>query len=190
MRGLHLLQTRDIDRLAIAEPAFAGEIEHLAADHAADPRCARQRPRQQQPHRRVVVDFVSADDVEGERQQSVPGQDRGRIVGLLVQGRPAAAQIAVVHRRQIIVNQRITVDAFERSPGQKRGLARNAEHRRTLDHQKGPQPFSPAEARVPHGVHQPSRPRDFVGQGRIRQQLAQQRFGVLRGPVQSFRKIG
>src|SRR6202034_1505562 len=35
--GLHLLQARDIDRLAVAEPALAGEVEHLAADHAADP---------------------------------------------------------------------------------------------------------------------------------------------------------
>ena len=48
--GLHLLQARDVDRLAVAEAAFAGEVEHLAADHAADAGGARQRAGQQQPH--------------------------------------------------------------------------------------------------------------------------------------------
>ena len=187
--GLHLLQAGDVDRLAVAEPALAGEIEHLAADHAADSRCARQRARQQQAHGRVLVDLVAGDDVEGERQQPVAGQDRGGVVGLLVQRGPAAAQIAVVHRRQIVMDQRIAVDAFERRAGQQRGLARHAEHRRALDHQKRPQPLSAAEARIAHGVHQPFRPRDLVGQERIRQQLPKQGFGVLRGLVQSFRKI-
>ena len=50
--GLHLLQPRDVDRLAVAEAAFAGEIEHLAADHAADAGGARQRAGQQQAHSR------------------------------------------------------------------------------------------------------------------------------------------
>ena len=128
------------------------------------------------------VDFVAGDDVEGERQQPVAGQDRGGVVGLLVQGRPAAAQIAVVHRRQIVMDQRIAVDAFERGAGQQRGVARHAEHGRTLDHQERPQPFSAAEARIAHRLHQPLRPRDFVGQQRVRQQL---RRAGLRCPPRS-----
>ena len=188
--GLHLLQPRDVDRLAVAEAAFAGEVEHLAADHAADARRARQRARQQQAHGRVLVDLVAGDDVEGERQQPVAGEDRGGVVGLLVQGRPAAAQIAVVHRRQIVMDQRIAVDAFQRGAGQQRGLARHAEHGRALDHQKRPQPLAAAEARIAHGVHQPLRPRDLVGQQRIGQQLRQQGFGILRGLVQAFGKVG
>ena len=44
--GLHLLQPRHVDRLAVAEPPLAGEVQHLAADHSANSRCARQRPRQ------------------------------------------------------------------------------------------------------------------------------------------------
>ena len=67
--GLHLLQPRHVDRLAVAEAAFAGEIEHLAAGHAADAGGARQRARQQQAHVGVLVDLVAGDDVEGERQQ-------------------------------------------------------------------------------------------------------------------------
>jgi len=44
--GLHLLQPRDVDRLAITEPALARKVEHLAAGHAADPCGPRQRPGQ------------------------------------------------------------------------------------------------------------------------------------------------
>ena len=108
----------------------------------------------------------------------------------LVQGRPAAAQIAVVHRRQVVMDQRIAVDAFERGAGQQRGLARNAEHGRALDHQKRPQPLAAAEAGIAHGVHQPLRPRDLVGQQRVGQQFRQQGFGLLRGLVQAFGEIG
>ena len=183
--GLHLLQARDVDRLAVAEPAFAGEVEHLAADHAADPRGARQRAGQQQPHGRIPVDFVAGDDVEGQRQQSVAGEDRGGVVGLLVQRRPAAAQIAVVHRRQIVMDQRIAVDAFERGARQQRGLARDAEHGRTLDHQERPQPLAAAEARIAHRVHQPLRPGDLVGQQRVGQAAspAGLRYPRRSGPV-------
>src|ERR1700730_17087414 len=66
--GLHLLQAGDVDRLTVAEPALAGEIEYLAADHAADSRGPRQRPRQQQAYGGISMDFVAGDDVEGERQ--------------------------------------------------------------------------------------------------------------------------
>jgi hypothetical protein len=51
------------------------------------------------------VDLVPGDDVEGERQQPVTGQDRGGVVGLLVQRRPAAAQVGIVHRRQVVMDQ-------------------------------------------------------------------------------------
>ena len=171
--GLHLLQPRDVDRLAVAEPAFAGEVEHLAADHAADAGGARQRPRQQQAHRGVLVDLVAGDDVERQRQQRRRRRgSRWRRRSVLCRVGPAAAQIAVVHRRQIVMDQRIAVDAFQRRAGQQRGLARNAEHRRALDHQERPQPLAAAEARIAHRLHQPLRPRDLVGQQRVRQQFA------------------
>ncbi len=84
------------------------------------------------------MDLVAGDDVEGEGQQRVTGEDRGGIIIGFVEGGPAAAQIAVVHRRQVLVDQRIAVDAFERRAGQQGGVARNAEHGGTLHHQKRP----------------------------------------------------
>ncbi len=50
----------------------------------------------------------------------VAGEDRGRLVEGLVAGRPAAAQIAVVHRRQIVVDQRIGVHHLDRRGDLKR----------------------------------------------------------------------
>jgi hypothetical protein len=136
------------------------------------------------------MNLVAADDVESERQQSVAGQDRGGIVGLLVQRGTAATQIAVVHRRQIVVNQRIAVDAFKRGASQKCGIARHAEYGRAFDHQERPQPFAAAEAGIAHRVHQPFRPRDLVGQKRVGKKLPQQRLGILRGLVQSLGEVG
>jgi hypothetical protein len=52
-----------------------------------------------------------------------------------------------------------------------------------------PQPLATVEARITHGFDQPFRPRDLVGQKPVRQQLSKQGFGVLRGSVQSVRKV-
>src|SRR6266446_6270049 len=63
-----IAQPRDVDRLAVAEPALAGKVEHLAARHAADPRGPRERAGQCEAHAGVAVNLVAGDDVEGERQ--------------------------------------------------------------------------------------------------------------------------
>jgi hypothetical protein len=97
---------------------------------------------------------------------------------------------AVVHCRQVVVDQRIAVNAFQRSTGEQRRVARYAEDRRTLHHQKRPQALSSAQARIAHGIHQPFRPCDFVGQQCVGEKPCEQCFGVLRGLVQSFREVG
>ena len=61
-----------------------------------------------------------AQHVEGEGEQTVAGQDRGRLVEFLVRGRPAAAQVVVVHRRQVVVHQRIAMHELDRGAGHQR----------------------------------------------------------------------
>ena len=68
-------------------------------------------------------------NVEGEGQQAVAGENRGRLVEFLVRGRLAAPQVVVVHRRQIVMHQRIAVHAFERRARHQRALARHVEQR-------------------------------------------------------------
>src|SRR6185437_16899539 len=101
---------------------------------------------------------------EGERQQPVAGENGGRLVEGLVRGRTAAAQVVVVHRRQVVVDQRIAVDAFDRAAGAQRRRRVAAERAGGLDGQERPQPLAAAERAVTYGVEHPLRPRDLAGQ--------------------------
>ena len=52
--------------------------------------------------------------LEGEGQQGVPGQNRHRFAEHFVARGPAAPEIVVVQRGQIVVDQRISVDQLQR----------------------------------------------------------------------------
>jgi hypothetical protein len=95
--------------------------------------------------------------LERQRQQRVSRQDRGPFVEGLVHGGLTAAQIVVVHGRQVVVNERIAVHALERRRRFQRGLMCNAEQAGALEHQKGTQPLAAAESPQPHGLDQPMR---------------------------------
>ena len=53
-------------------------------------------------------------DLERQCLQRVSRQDRGRLVKGAVHGGPPAAQVVVIHGRQIVMHQGIAMDAFER----------------------------------------------------------------------------
>ena len=87
------------------------QVERLATGHAAQSRGARQPAHKVEPplqrlgrlarrDRRYV-----GDNVERQRQQAVAGEDRRRLVEGAVHRRLAAAQIVVVHRRQVVMDQ-------------------------------------------------------------------------------------
>ena len=52
---------------------------------------------------------------EGLRVEAVAGEDRHALAELHVAGRLAAAQLIVVHRRQVVVDQRVGVDQLDRA---------------------------------------------------------------------------
>jgi len=58
-------------------------------------------------------------------------------------GRPAAAQIAVVHRRQIVMDQRIGVHHLDRRGDLQGAPLRHPEQLRAGEHEQGSQPFLP-----------------------------------------------
>ena len=89
-----------------------------------------QRRDQLAAHRRVAMRIGIGQHLERHRQQTVAGEHRGRVVELLVAGRPAAPQIAVVHRRQIVVDQRIGVDHLDRRRDLQGAAPRHAEQLR------------------------------------------------------------
>ena len=73
----------------------------------------------------------------------------------LVAALPAAAQIVVIHRRQVVVNQRIDMDAFDGEPDAQRRFARNVEQIACRLHQQRAQSLAPADRRMTHRVIQP-----------------------------------
>ena len=93
------------------------------------------------------------------RQQAVAGQDRHAFAEDHVAGRPSAAQRVVVHRGQVVVDQRVGVNELERAGGRQR---QRAPLRRRLrrwprdrfggrEREQRPQPLAAGEEAVAHG---------------------------------------
>ncbi len=99
------------------------------------------------------------EDLESDRQQSVARQDRGRFVESLVHRRPPAPQVVVIHGGQVIVYERVAMDAFERAGCIQRLIRADAEQGRALDHEEGPEALAAAERAISHRFEQPRRNR-------------------------------
>ena len=129
-------------------------------------------------------------NVEGKRQQAVAGEDRGRLVEFLVRGRLPAPQVVIVHRRQIVVHQRIAMHAFERGAGHQRlrGAARRTGAAVSTT-RNGRNRLPPPRLDIAHGVHQARRPRLISpAAGVVVKQPIQQVLGILGGRVEARRK--
>jgi hypothetical protein len=95
---------------------------------------------------------VGGEDLEGQRLHGIGGEDRRGLVEGAVGGGPAPAQVVVVHRRQVVVDQRECVHELD-------GGGRRVEPRRVdaeglaggVDEQ-WPDPLAAAEHRVAHGL--------------------------------------
>ena len=131
------------------------EIERLALRHALPAAGLGQQQDQLGANGGIGMGARVAQDLEGQRQKGVAGQDGGRLVEGDVQGRAPAAQRVVVHRRQVVMHQRVAMDAFERAGGGKRVVFLDAEQSRRFDQKKGPQPLAAAKRRIAHGLAEP-----------------------------------
>ena len=127
---VHLAQAVGVERSGARMPA-ALEIDRLAADHAGGARGVGDDARSP----RACGALSRGDDVRiGRRlareqrerfgQQRVAGEDRHALAEDDVRGRPAAAQRVVVHRRQVVVDERIGVNHLERAGRRQRQRVR------------------------------------------------------------------
>ena len=93
--GLHCLQGRDLDFVErvtrIGETAFGRKIEHLAPGHAAEPGRAGERQNELDADGGVRMGRGAPEYVEGQGQEAVADEDRGRLIEGLVHGGAAAA---------------------------------------------------------------------------------------------------
>ena len=96
----------------------------------------------------------------GERlgEQRVAGEDRQGLAEDHVAGRPAAAQVVVVHRRQVVVDQRVGVDHLD---ARRRAACARSRRRPTASHggerEDRPEPLAAGEQAVAHRLDQPMR---------------------------------
>lgn len=101
------------------------------------------------------------------RQQGVPSKDRRRIIEGFVDRRLPAAQIIIVHRRKIVVNQRVAVNKLHSDASWNRCLWPYAENCRGLSDKKWPEPLSAVQCSMPHCRDEPRRSRTGAGQLRV-----------------------
>ena len=92
---------------------LSGDVEKLPADHPVDPGRARELGHRAQDLRRFAL-LVVEDMAEGLGVQRVAREDRDVLAEGDVRGRAAAAHVVVVHRRQVVVDERVGVDELER----------------------------------------------------------------------------
>ena len=163
-------QARPVARTGIGDEARPRR-RRRSARRSSSPACARFRLRQtgfsaarsstcpptMPPRRRRVARSATArrgppatgalvrHETEGEGQQAVARQDRRRLVKGPVDGRPAAPEIVVVHRRQIVMDERVAVDALEREAAPTAACGR-AEQRAVSITRKGRSRLPPPSA--------------------------------------------
>jgi hypothetical protein len=86
--------------------------------------------------------------------QAVTREDRRRFVECTMHGRLAAAHIVIVHRRQIVVDQRIDMDCLDRAGGARGAFAIDPEQAGGGEDQQRPQPFAATDRCMPHRLVQ------------------------------------
>src|SRR5690606_18544180 len=92
--------------------------------------------------------------LECKRQQRIAGEDGGRFVILAMQRRTAAAEIVIVHGRQIVMHEAVSVHAFDCARGAQQGAFVGVEDPPGFEREERTQPLAATESSVPNGVQQ------------------------------------
>ena len=117
---------------------------------------ARQRQHERRAHRRVGVGLRVRQRLEGEGEQAIADEDRRGLAERDMRSGAAAAHGVVVHRRQVVMDERIAMDHLDGHgrPRRRHACGGAAEQLRALQHEERAQPLAAFEARVAHGAHE------------------------------------
>lgn len=94
--------------------------------------------------------FGIGKDFECECVKAVPGENRGRLVEHLVDGRLPATNVVIVHARKIVMDQRIDVDRLDRSSDTQGPISRNAKQPRCGNRQEWSKSLSATDRCMAH----------------------------------------
>ena len=114
------------------------EIERLALRHALPPGGLGKEEDKLGANGGIGMRARIAQDLESERQKRIADEDGCRLVEGDVKRRAAAADRVIVHGRQVVMHQRVAVDAFERGRGGQGLLLADVKQSRRFDEQKRP----------------------------------------------------
>ena len=89
--------------------------------------------------------------LEGERLKRIASEDGHVLAVNLVTGRHAASEIVVIHAREVVVNKRVSVQAFHSTGSRQGGGDVSSTGFSSRESENGPQAFSSCEHAVPHG---------------------------------------
>ena len=123
-------------------PRFAFHIERLACHHAIRCGSRARKLRDQSDTRFTLQRNIFGDCLERECLQRITRQDCGCFVETHVTGWSAASQIVIVHRRKIVVNQRVSMNHFKRARRPYQRFDRRAERLTHGEQERRPETLS------------------------------------------------
>ena len=146
---MHLAQALRIGRRALTcfvrvAHVEGGDVDVLAADHAAQPSGADQLAERRQ-HPRGLALLSPAEEPHRLGEQPIAGEDRDVLAEFDVRGRHPPPQLVVVHRRQIVVNQGVGVDQLDRRRRRQHVLRVEADRAGGGQRQDRPDPLATSE---------------------------------------------
>ncbi len=89
---------------------------------------------------------------KGQIVKAVTGQNRRRLIKSLVDRRLTPAHVIIIHRRKIVMHQRVNMDAFDSQPDTKQRILGDVEQLARRLHQQGTQSLAAAYGRMAHGL--------------------------------------
>ena len=131
--------------------AFGFEVGDLAANHAVDGSCGG-GDFGEHGDAAVGVDGCGGNCFEREREKSIAGENGRGFAELLVGSWLAPAQVVVVERGEIVVDERVGVDEFDGAGGIVRGRDVRIEDAGGFEAQNWADAFSTGEDAVTHGL--------------------------------------
>ena len=89
---------------------------------------------------------------ESKGVQRIPGEDGGGLIKSAVRAGTTTTQVVIVHRRQVVVNERVGVDGLNRAGGGINTIRRHAEIVCRCIKQRRAQPLAATKGCITHGV--------------------------------------
>jgi hypothetical protein len=130
------------------------EVKHLPAGHAIGPRCRCQVTGKLSANLPAWVSARIAQDLEGNGEQGIAGEDRRGFIISQMDSRLASPQIVVIHARQVIMDERMNVNTFHCETRAKRHRAGHSKHVGRRAGKQRPQSFAAADCSIAHRLQQ------------------------------------